>query len=120
MFKLFNQASRIFLGIALPCLIFLGGIFSLGNTAFAADLAHGKAIFAGNCAACHNGGLNSINPSKTLKMADLEANGKNSVAAIVAQITNGNGAMPGFKGRISDSDMEDVATYVLDQAEKGW
>lgn len=53
-------------------------------------------------------------------MADLEANGKNSVAAIVAQITNGNGAMPGFKGRISDSDMEDVAAYVLDQAEKGW
>lgn len=107
-------------GITLSCIIFLGSIFAINNTALAADLDHGKAIFTGNCAACHNGGLNSINPSKTLKMADLEANGKNSVAAIVAQITNGNGAMPGFKGRISESDMEDVAAYVLAQAEKGW
>ncbi len=118
--KLFAKSAQTLWGIALACLVVVGSLFTFNGNALAADLAHGKTIFTGNCAACHNGGMNSINPSKTLKMADLEANGKNSVAAIVAQITNGNGAMPGFKGRLSDSDMEDVASYVLDQAEKGW
>ena len=120
MSKLFAKFVRTFGSMALACLVVLGTLFSFNGNALAADPAHGKNIFSANCAACHNGGLNAINPSKTLKMADLEANGKNSVEAIVAQIMSGNGAMPGFKGRISDGDMEDVASYVLEQAEKGW
>jgi cytochrome c6 len=120
MSKFFTKSVQALASIALVSLIVLGSLFGFESISLAADLEHGKSIFTGNCAACHNGGLNSINPSKTLKMADLEANGKNSIPAIVAQITNGNGAMPGFKGRISDSDMEDVAAYVLAQAEKGW
>jgi cytochrome c6 len=120
MSKLFAQSAQTLWSMALACLIVVGSLFTFNGNALAADPAHGKSIFSANCAACHNGGLNAINPSKTLKMADLEANGKNSIAAIVAQITNGNGAMPGFKGRLSDGDMEDVAAYVLEQAEKGW
>jgi cytochrome c6 len=30
------------------------------------------------------------------------------------------GAMPAFSGRLSAEDIEAVANYVLDQAEKGW
>jgi cytochrome c6 len=28
--------------------------------------------------------------------------------------------MPAFKGRLTDAQIEDVATYVLAQADKGW
>jgi cytochrome c6 len=28
--------------------------------------------------------------------------------------------MPAFKGRLTDQQIEDVATYVLSQADKGW
>jgi cytochrome c6 len=35
-------------------------------------------------------------------------------------VLNGKMAMPAFKGRLTDEQIEDVATYVLDQAGKGW
>jgi cytochrome c6 len=55
-----------------------------------------------------------------LKKDVLEANGMNSVNAITYQVTNGKNAMPAFGGRLDDSDIEDVANYVLSQSEKGW
>ncbi|MBF2035022.1 MAG: c-type cytochrome [Leptolyngbyaceae cyanobacterium T60_A2020_046] len=88
--------------------------------AAAADLAHGAQVFANNCAACHVGGGNVVNGAKTLKLADLTAYEMASIEAIKTQVTNGKNAMPAFKGRLSDTDIEDVANYVLDQAEKGW
>ncbi|NJL20250.1 MAG: cytochrome C6, partial [Leptolyngbyaceae cyanobacterium SM1_3_5] len=36
------------------------------------------------------------------------------------QILNGKNAMPAFKGRLKPEQIEDVAAYVLAQAEKGW
>ena len=87
--------------------------------ALAADVAHGKQIFQGNCAACHIGGKNSINPAKTLKKEDLEKYGMYSSEKIISQVTNGKAAMPAFK-RLGETSIEDVAAYVLDQAEKGW
>ena len=56
----------------------------------------------------------------TLKKDVLEANGMKSVDAITYQVTNGKNAMPAFGGRLSDSDIEDVANYVLSQSDKGW
>ena len=100
--------------------IFAIALFSFGQAAFAADPANGAKIFSANCVACHTGGGNVVNPAKTLSKADLDKNGKASVEAIKTQVTNGAGAMPGFGGRLSPSDIEDVATYVLSQAEKGW
>jgi cytochrome c6 len=88
--------------------------------AFAGDASNGGQIFTNNCAACHLGGGNVINAAKTLNIDDLIANGKDSVAAIQTQVTNGNGAMPAFGGRLTDQEIEDVATYVLAQAESGW
>jgi len=66
------------------------------------------------------GGNNVIIPEKTLKKDALEANGMNSVDKITYQVTNGKNAMPAFGGRLDDSDIEDVANYVLSQSEKGW
>ncbi|MCM1984729.1 c-type cytochrome [Lyngbya confervoides BDU141951] len=92
----------------------------LSSPAFAADAGAGAQVFSANCAACHAGGGNVINPAKTLAQKDLEANGKDTADAIITQVTNGYNAMPAFGGRLSPSDIENVAAYVLDQAAKGW
>ncbi|MDJ0616967.1 MAG: c-type cytochrome [Calothrix sp. MO_192.B10] len=94
--------------------------FAFSSPAFAADAAAGKAIFSANCAACHAGGKNLVNPDKTLKKEDLEKYDMYSAEAIITQVTNGKGAMPAFKGRLKPDQIENVAAYVLEQAEAGW
>ncbi|MBF2097188.1 MAG: c-type cytochrome [Gloeomargaritaceae cyanobacterium C42_A2020_066] len=90
-----------------------------GRPAMAADLAHGAQVFSANCAACHMGGRNVIVATKTLQKADLEKYGMD-LAAITMQVTKGKNAMPAFGGRLSTTDIDDVANYVLAEAEKGW
>ena len=93
---------------------------AFSSPALAGDAASGGKIFSANCAACHAGGNNVIMANKNLKIAALEEYGMNSIASITTQVTNGKNAMPAFGGRLSAAQIEDVATYVLDQAEKGW
>nr|QUE29901.1 PetJ [Erythrocladia irregularis] len=93
-------------------------IYSIAGSAFAADIDHGAQIFSANCSACHAGGNNVIMPEKTIKSDALEANEMNSVAAITTQVTNGKNAMPAFGARLDGTDIEDVANYVLSQADK--
>nr|YP_001936409.1 cytochrome c553 [Heterosigma akashiwo]ABV66015.1 cytochrome c553 [Heterosigma akashiwo]ABV70156.1 cytochrome c553 [Heterosigma akashiwo]BBA18222.1 cytochrome c553 [Heterosigma akashiwo]BBA18361.1 cytochrome c553 [Heterosigma akashiwo]BBA18500.1 cytochrome c553 [Heterosigma akashiwo] len=95
-------------------------LLSFQAPSFAADIENGEKIFTANCSACHAGGNNVIMPEKTLKKEALEQYGMKSVDAITYQVTNGKNAMPAFGGRLSDSDIEDVANYVLSQTEKGW
>lgn len=95
-------------------------LFSFQKVIFAADVENGEKIFTANCSACHAGGNNVIMPEKTLKKEALETYGMKSVDAITYQVTNGKNAMPAFGGRLSDTDIEDVANYVLQQTEKGW
>ena len=98
--------------------------FALFTVAFSspalADAAGGAKIFSANCAACHAGGNNVIMANKNLKKEALATYGMNSIAAITTQVTNGKNAMPAFGGRLSAAQIEDVATYVLAQSEKGW
>jgi cytochrome c6 len=101
-------------------LLSLTVMVSVASPVLAADIENGERIFTANCAACHAGGNNVIMPEKTLKKDALEANGMNAVSAITYQVTNGKNAMPAFGGRLSDSDIEDVANYVLSQSEQGW
>lgn len=97
-------------------------VMSLGfaNPALAGDAANGGKIFGANCAACHMGGNNVVNAAKTLKKDALEKYDKYSIEAISYQVTNGQGAMPAFKGKLTEDQIEDVATYVLSQADSGW
>jgi cytochrome c6 len=90
------------------------------HPAIAADAAEGAKIFGANCAACHMGGGNMVNPAKTLKKDVLEQYEMASLAAITTQVTNGKAAMPSFKGKLTPEQIENVATYVLEQSEKGW
>ncbi len=93
---------------------------AFSSPALAGDAANGAKIFSANCAACHAGGNNVIVAKKNLKKEALAEYGMNSVAAITTQVTNGKNAMPAFGGRLSAAQIEDVATYVLAQSEKGW
>ena len=45
---------------------------------------------------------------------------KTPLGAIKYQVTNGKAAMPAFTGRLTAEQIDDVATYVLAQSEKGW
>ena len=90
------------------------------SAAIAADLKNGAKVFNANCSACHVGGNNVIISSKTLKKEALERYGMFSLATIRQQVKNGKNAMPSFKSRLNPTQIEDVAAYVLSQAERGW
>jgi cytochrome c6 len=110
--------------------ILVGAVFALliallsPIATFAADAAHGAQIFSANCAACHIGGGNVVNGQRTLQQADLDAYlanyGSGHESAIAYQVTNGKNAMPAFGGKLSETDIADVAAYVEQQAGNGW
>ncbi|MGI0489111.1 cytochrome c6 PetJ [Pantanalinema rosaneae CENA516] len=80
----------------------------------------GAKVFGANCAACHLNGNNVVMANKNLKQAALKEYGMDSQQAIVTQVTNGKNAMPAFKGRLSDEEIQAVASYVLAQSERDW
>ncbi|MBE9222183.1 c-type cytochrome [Cyanobacterium stanieri LEGE 03274] len=94
--------------------------FSLPSPALAGDISKGATIFSANCASCHMGGRNVVNPAKTLQKSDLEKYDMYSLEKIINQVNKGKAAMPSFLGRLDNQQIEDVASYVLSQAEKGW
>jgi cytochrome c6 len=106
--------------ISLFTVAFAVVFMAFSSPAFAGDAASGGKIFSANCAACHAGGNNVIMANKTLKKEALAQYGMNSIEAITTQVTKGKNAMPAFGGRLSAAQIEDVATYVLSQSEKGW
>jgi cytochrome c6 len=94
--------------------------FAFSSPALAADSANGAKLFSANCASCHAGGKNLVQAQKTLKKDALEKYGMYSAEAIIAQVTKGKNAMPAFNGRLKPNQIEDVAAYVLEKADKDW
>ena len=73
------------------------------------DRVAGKAVFtSARCASCHTladaGASGTVGPN-------LDAV-KPSNDKVVAQVTNGGGVMPPFKGTLSEQQIQDVAVYV--------
>ena len=99
-------------------LIVLTCTFSV--SALAADTANGAQIFSVQCAGCHVNGGNIVRRGKTLKLKALKRNHMDSLDAIATLVANGKNNMSAYKDRLSPKEIEDVATYVLEQAEKGW
>ncbi len=107
--------------LSLILLLFAFICLSFASPALAGDAGAGKTVFTANCNACHMGGGNVVaGASKGLTKDALEKNAMNSLEKIVYQVTNGKAAMPAFGGRLTAEQIEDVATYVLSQAEAGW
>ena len=108
--------SPLAFGLALGLLAAVAG----GRPALAADLENGESVFGANCASCHAGGNNSIVPEKKIKKEAIEKylTGGYNVEAIIYQVTNGKNSMPAFGERLGPDDIEDVANYVYNQADK--
>jgi mono/diheme cytochrome c family protein len=70
--------------------------------------AAGKQVFTQNCGGCHTlkdaGTSGSVGPD----LDQLQP----PKATVVRQVNNGGGPMPAFKGKLSDAQINDVATYV--------
>lgn len=93
--------STLALGLGTAC----------GNAGSSAD---GKKLFEKHCAVCHKDGGNIINPKKTLKKADLKANGIKTADDIVKNMRNPGPGMTKFdKKTISDDEAKAVADYII-------
>lgn len=77
-------------------------------------------IFELNCAGCHPNGNNIIRRGKNLKLKALHRNGYDSVEAITQIVSNGKNNMSAFSNRLSETEIKQVAEYVLQQAENNW
>lgn len=78
------------------------------ETAPAAALAEGKALFTRNCAVCHGpDGKLGLNGAHDLTRSNLNATGR------VYMVTNGLGKMPSFKNQLTPEQIEQVVAYSL-------
>ena len=81
----------------------------------AEQVTQGRELFQNwSCSACHvltdANGHGHIGPS-------LDGNAAMDHAFIVGRVTNGQGAMPGFGGQMTDEEIDLLASYIL-QAKK--
>ena len=79
------------------------------------QVSEGRDLFSSwSCSACHvltdANGHGHIGPS-------LDGNSLMDEAFIVSRVTNGQGAMPGFGGQMTDEEIALLATYIM-QAKK--
>ena len=79
-----------------------------------ASATDGKSIFATNCASCHT--LKAADATGTIgpNLDDL----KPDFARAKKQVINGGGAMPPFKGKLTDAQIDAVARFVSQFAGK--
>lgn len=81
------------------------------------EVAH---LFEVTCAGCHPNGGNIIRRGKTLKQKALKRYNMDSLTAITDIITNGKGVMSAYGDRLTPSDIQALANFVLTQAESNW
>ena len=84
------------------------GTTSTGAGAAPQANAQGKQVFTQSCGGCHTlkdaGTTGNVGPN----LDDL----KPDEATVQRQVTNGGGAMPAFKGQLTDAQIKAVAQYV--------
>jgi cytochrome c551 len=68
-------------------------------------------VFADNCVSCHGATGHGGNGGPDLTSIPSAKN-RNRV---VAQVLNGGGGMPAFKGQLSSKQIADVSAYVTEQ-----
>jgi cytochrome c6 len=108
------------LGRAIGSGLLMTGMTLLATSfeASAADIALGRTVFNNNCAACHQGGNNSVIPEKTLRKDAITQylTGGFNIEAITYQVENGKGAMPAWADRLDEDEIAAVAAYVFETA----
>ena len=82
---------------------------------YAENLDIGEKIFNENCNVCHLNNNNLIIPEKNLTKQSLKLNGLLNLNAMIYEITNGKNGMPGFINRLTESEINQVAKYILEK-----
>ena len=97
------------------CLIVMA-VFVLGSVGIAKEGAKksGEALFKEHCSPCHADGGNIMNPKKTLKKKDREANNIKKAEDIVKTMRTPGPGMTKFDDKtIPDKDAKEIAEYIL-------
>jgi mono/diheme cytochrome c family protein len=86
-----------------------------GGSSGGSASTQGKTVFSSNCKSCHTlkdaGSTGTIGPNLDELQPDK--------ATVQRQVINGGGPMPAFKGKLSNTQINEVATYVASVAGKG-
>lgn len=108
----------IFKALGMALLVSLLGLGVAHPAAAEPDLSLGAK--QGKCIGCHLGGRNSLVAAKTLTLAALQEYHVDTPELIQNQVAQGKGAMPAFGKQLKPEEIESVAAYVLQQAERNW
>lgn len=80
----------------------------------------GAHLFELHCAGCHAQGGNIVRRGKNLKLKALQQYDMSSPEAIVQLVAQGKGNMSAYQDRLNPEEIQAVANYVLEQANRGW
>ena len=87
---------------------------SKDSNAPATTASGGKKLFTDNCSTCHTladaGATGQVGPNLDML--------KPGPALVTSQVNTGGGAMPSFKGKLSDAQIKEIADYVSGAAGK--
>ena len=75
------------------------------------NAAAGANVFADNCSGCHGTTGQGGNGGPDITGAD-------NLQAVIAQVTNGGGGMPAFRGTLTDQEIRNVAAFVTQRIAK--
>ena len=89
--------------------------FAPPSVAMEGDIARGNQAFTASCAGCHAGGQNFVNEKKTLQKEALDKFVGLDEEKVQA-FFKGSFVHKVVGGKLSDQEIADVATYVVDQA----
>ena len=90
------------------------------SPAAAQDAPNGATVFKSKCITCHGADGSGTAVGKSLKVADLRSEEvqKKPDAELIQSVSDGKGNMPGFKGNITDEEIQAAITYVRTLAPK--
>jgi mono/diheme cytochrome c family protein len=80
-----------------------------------ATAADGAALFTANCSSCHTLAVAKASGKVGPDLDQLRPGPE----LVTTQVNNGGGAMPSFKGKLSDAQIKAIADYVSSNAGKG-
>lgn len=110
-----STSTHAKIGVAALALLALAAPLALVSAnaqgASSADLAQGRQLFNDwSCGSCHvlkdAGGTGHVGPS-------LDGNANMTKDFVIDRVANGQGAMPGFGGLMSDEEIAVLADYIV-------